>query len=335
MNANRKIVFRALALCAAALIMVLAGLKLIDRWHAQQYQESRGTGTQEFMASNQAVWEGATYKKTSAVTTLLIAGIDRDVSDQQGVGTSRYRNGGQADFLLLLAIDHTHRQIHQLQIDRDTMADVTVLSVFGQETGTRVMQICLSHSYGANAEENARYTMRAVRKLMNDIEIDGYYMVDYSAIPILNDALGGVTVTVPVDMTSVNPAWKAGAAVTLHGDEAELFVRTRKTVGEGTNAERMGRQGLFMQNAILKMREQLSDDASFAGTLLSALKAKSATNLSDQQWIKEIQNSLGYEVLPIEYLDGQYAVGESGYMEFYAAEGSAENWIMHHLYTKQ
>ena len=60
----------------------------------------------------------------------------------------------------------------------DAMAKVTVLSVYGEETGERVMQICLAHSYGANREENAQHTARAVRRLMNDLEIDGYYMID-------------------------------------------------------------------------------------------------------------------------------------------------------------
>ncbi len=335
MSANKKTILRALVCCAAALLLLLAGLQLIDRWQQTQYQETRSDGTKDLMESNQVLWKEATYKKTPGVTVILMAGIDRDPDAQQGVGTSRYRNGGQADFLMILAIDHTHRQIHQLQIDRDTMAEVTVLSVYGQETGERGRQICLAHNYGANGNENARCTVHAVRKLMNNMDIDGYYMVDYSAISQINDTMGGVTVTVPDDMTSVNPLWKKGSVVTLQGHEAETFVRTRKTVGEGTNRERMGRQGEFMQQATLKMRSLLAADGSFASTLLSSLKEKSVTNLSDQQLIIEIQDSLGYEVLPIEYLEGQYTLGESGYMEFYMTEGSAESWIMRHLYTKQ
>ena len=335
LKSNRKIAIRALAFCVAAFILIIVGMKLINKWEAEKYKEARSEGTDAFMASNQVSWEGAIYKKTPAVTTILAAGIDRESDAQEGVSTSRYRNGGQADFLLLLAIDHTNRQIHQLQIDRDTMVKVTVLSVYGQETGERVMQICLSHSYGANAEENARYTVQAVRKLMNSIVIDGYYMVDYSAVPVLNDMVGGVTVTVPEDMTSVNPLWEKGTIITLHGDEAETFVRTRKTVGEGTNAERMGRQSEFMSKAIQRMRELEAEDPSFIDTLLTGLNGKCTTNLSDQQLLSEIQASLKYEVLPIEYLDGQYVIGENGYVEFYVTDGAAESWIMRHLYTKQ
>ncbi len=333
-SGKRKIVIRAVILSAISIALLIIATRMIDNWQKNQYREVRADGNNDFLNSDLVTWKGKEYKKTPAVTTLLIAGIDLQSDQQRGVGTSRYRNGGQADFLLLLAIDNTNRQIHQLQIDRDTMAAVTVLSVYGQETGEREMQICLSHSYGANKEENARYMVKAVRKLLNDLDIDEYYTLDYSAVSVLNDALGGVTVTVPDDMTSVDPKWQTGSTITLHGQEAELFVRTRKTVGEGTNKERMSRQGEFMRQAINAIRERISNDPDSINQLLNALRTHSTTNLSDIQLAAEIQNASGYEVLPIEYLDGEYTIGESGYVEFYVKEGSPEDWIMRHLYTK-
>ena len=333
MNAERrKILLRSLLLCVGAVILLAAGMKIIDLIQQKMYPESRETGTDEFMQTNVVEWKGEKYWKTPGVTTILIAGIDQESGAIEGVSTSRYRNGGQADFLLLLAFDHTQKKIHQLQIDRDTMTNVTVLSVYGRETGSRIMQICLSHSYGANKEENARYTVRAVRGLMGDMEIDGCYMVDYSAVAVINDTLGGVTVTVPDDMTSVNPLWNEGSVVTLAGSEAESFVRARKTVGAGTNEERMRRQNEFMQKAILQMRARLSEDSAFGARLLTALKKKATTDLTDQQLLEEIQQSLRYEILPVEYLAGEYKIGESGYMEFYAQEDSPQDWIMRHLY---
>ena len=335
MNAQRKkTIIRAVILCGIAAGLLLAAVWFIDRSQRDQYKETRGTETEAFMEAGSVIWEGKRYKKTPGVAVILVAGIDREQDAQQGVGTSRYRNGGQADFLLLLAVDQTHRQIHQLQIDRDAMTAVSVLSVYGQETGTRVMQICLAHSYGANREENARYTLKAVRGLMNGIDIDDYYMLDYGAVPVLNDALGGISVTVPDDMTSVNPLWSKDSVVTLAGDEAETFVRTRKTIGEGTNEERMRRQNTFMQSAVSALREKLAQRAEFGGRLVASLRDHVTTNMSDQRLLEIIQTASGYEVLPVEYLDGKYEIGESGYMEFYAEEDSAERWIMQHLYTK-
>ena len=332
---KRKILIRASLLCAAAVVLLCAGVRLLGLDPGEPYQEVRGADTPAFLRSGAVNRDGVEYRKIPAVTTILVAGIDRETGEGQGVGTSRYRNGGQADYLLLIAIDHSNRRISQLEIDRDTMTDVTVLSVFGKETGTRIMQICLAHSYGANQEENARYTVRAVRGLMNSIEIDGYYMVDYTAIPALNDALGGVAVTVPDDMTSVNPLWTQGSRIRLKGGEAEAFVRSRRTVGEGTNAERMIRQREFTQNAIAQMRSRLSQDAAFGAQLLAALKKCAVTSLSDQMLLEEVRRASGYDILPADTLAGEYTVGESGYMEFRVREGSVENWILTNLYTKE
>ena len=333
---RRKILIRTAIFCMIALALLLGWLKYIDESQKEQYPEERSEGTAEFMQSGAVEYQGDRYRKTPAVTTLLIGGIDHGASVSEGVSTSRYRNGGQADFLLLLAIDHTNQQIHQLQIDRDAMAEATVLSVYGRETGTRVMQICLAHSYGANKAENARYTQRAVQNLLGgEIQITGYYMVDYSAVSVLNDLLDGVTVVVPDDMTSVDPAWTLGSTVTLTGSQAETFVRARKSVGEGTNLERMGRQSEFMQKAIIRLREKLSADTGFGAQVLTALKKNAAASLSDQELLEEVYSSLRYTVLPVEYLAGEYRIGESGYMEFYPAENSAHDWIMRHLYTKE
>lgn len=336
MTPERKgILIRALIICAAAIVILAAISILADRWESIKYhEENQREVTQDFIEEGVIEWEGARYRKTPALSTYLVAGIDKE-TDTPATASNKYRNGGQADYLLLLTVDHTNRKIYQLQIDRDTMTDVTVLSVNGKEAGTRVLQICLSHNYGFTKDENARYTVRAVRHLMQDIEIDGYFMVNYSAVPVLNDTLGGVTVTVPDDMTSANPLWTPGAVITLQGKEAETFVRSRKTVGQGTNVERMARQNEFTRNAIRQMNRRLSENADFAGKLLAALKKVSVTNIPQQQLLLEINEAHDYEFEPVEYLKGESLIAENGFAEFHADESSITEWMMNRLYTKE
>jgi LCP family protein required for cell wall assembly len=264
---------------------------------------------------------------------LLIAGIDK-VDDSTDSLRNQYRNGGQADFLMLLAIDHTDKVIHQLQIDRDTMTEVAVLGTFGNETGTRILQICLSHGFGKTPEDNAKYTMRAVQNLLDGLELDGYYMIPYSAVPVINDALGGVTVNIAFDMTSVHPEWKQGTTVTLHGGEAEDFVRSRMTVGAGTNEERMVRQNEFMQKAVARMNSRIKDDLGFGESLLKQLQSLSESNFSQKRLTEEMGKAYDYEVLPVDHPEGTYAVGADGFMEFHMREGAATEWVLQHLYTK-
>lgn len=329
---HRRWIPAAIAIAVAAVILVV-GLILLKQNDDSQYRESRGQMSDGFGQLKTVEYKGSTYREKPAITTLLIAGIDK-VDDGSDSMQNRYRNGGQADFLMLIAIDHTDKVIHQLQIDRDTMTDVAVLGTFGNETGTRVLQICLSHGFGKTPEDNARYTMRAVQNLLDGLELDGYYMIPYSAVPVFNDALGGVKVDIAFDMTSVHPEWTEGATVTLHGREAEEFVRSRMTVGAGTNEERMIRQNEYMQKAVSQMNRMIKDDLGFGESLLAKLQSLATTNFTPKRLTEELGKAYDYEVLAIDHPEGEYAVGEDGFMEFHMKEGAATEWVLAHLYTK-
>ena len=331
---------RKTVLLRAAVSLVIAGavffflLMLTNQSWTKQYQypEIREAGNQAFMDEGIVEWNGERYRKKPALTTLLVAGIDKDGTENASPRVN-YRNGGQADFLMLLAIDHGEKQIHQLQIDRDTMAEVMVLGVYGNETGTRELQICLAHSFGARAEDNARYTVRAVRTLLNDLEIDGYYMVDYSAVPLLTDLVDGVPVTIAEDMTPINPEWYKGHTITLKGSDAETFVRTRKSIGSGTNAERMNRQAVYMRGAIDRIYQKLSETKDFASELVSTIQSIAVTDMTNQRLLEEINGARSYEVLPVDHFPGRYEQDDNGFIEFYPDEGSVTEWIMNHLYS--
>lgn len=316
---------------AAAVVILGVILMVTDQFDQNKEEEETAVELSGVGVLQRLTWNGQNYRQKPAVTVLLIAGVDKD-GDLLQASPDEYRSGGQSDFLLLLAIDHTGKQIHQLQIDRDTMAEIDILNVFGREAGTRVLQICLAHSYGDTPKERARHTVNAVERLLSGITVDGYYIMDFTAVPVFNDALGGVTVTIPADMTSVNPAWTEGARVTLHGLEAETFVRTRKTVGEGSNRERMERQNEFMSCALAQMNKRLSDDLNFSSTLLSALRSVCFTNLSENALLDEVNRSYKYEVLPVDHPTGTYSHDQSGFVTFEMDKDSAQAWIVSHLY---
>ena len=318
--------------CLAAVILGV-GLYLLNRYDDDRYQPARGDMSEGFGQLRTITVHGVRYQEKPAVTTMLLAGIDKPAAEEHGTESS-FRNGGRADFLMLLVINHTDRRICRLQIDRDTMAEIDIIGVFGNEVGTRTEQICLAHSFGATPEENAKRTVKAVERLLGGLPIDSYYMIDYTALDDLADLLGGVPVTVPDDMTSVNPAWSEGSSVTLTGDDAETFVRSRKTIGQGTNEERMRRQDAFMTSAIAVMKQKTAEDLSFGENLLRQLRKLSVTNMPQKWLADELNQSHAYETLPVDHPAGEYAIGPDGYVQFLMQEGAAEAWILDNLYTR-
>ena len=255
-----------------------------------------------------------TYRKQE-LTNLLLIGVDWA---EMNSPASSGRYAGQADFLLLLTFDKKNRTISTLQIDRDTMTDIRVYGPFGDYTGMRETQICLSHAYGATAAENCENTVWAASRLLGNIPVDGYLALDMSAITALNDALGGVTVTLEEDFSSFDPQMVKGATITLQGKQAETFVRGRTGVGDGTNAARMRRQKAFMQKAGDLIAEGLERDPGFAGTLLDSLSSHITMNITRGWLINKAYESSGYTRPDMQTLAGSHTIGADGFTEFHA-----------------
>ncbi len=324
---------KAVIISLIGVALLVTAVILLNNSENAAYQSKRGEMSTGFGQLKVVEWNGVKYREKPKITTILLCGIDKPDA-VENADANDYRNGGQADFIMLVAIDHTDKKIYRLQIDRDTMTDIDILGVFGNEVGTRVEQICLAHSFGATPEDNAKYTVRAVQNLLGGKEVDGYYMIDYAAMPTLNDALGGVEVRMDFDMTSVNPAWTKGSKVTLHGKEAETFVRSRMTIGAGTNKERMVRQAEFMTKAIAKMKGRVANDLSFGEGLLTTLSAVSVSNMPQKRLVNELNESYKYETLPVDHPEGEYTIGEDGFVEFHMRENAAIEWVFEHLYTR-
>ena len=330
---KRRHWIRAGILGLIAVVILVAGIVLLNDSEKDRYAEKRDTMSDGFGQLKTVTFGGVTYREKPAVTTLLVVGVDKPEATETVSGS--YRDGGQADFLLLMAIDHTDKKIHQLQLDRDTMAEIDILGIFGNEVGTRREQLCLAHSFGKTPEDNAKYTIRAVERLLDGLEIEAYYMIDYSAMAALNDALGGVKVKIAFDMEHLHPTWTKGSTVTLKGKEAEDFVRARMSVGSGTNEERMERQNEFMKNAIAQMKQKTAEDLSFGEHLLEQLQSLSVSNMTAKRLAEELNKAREYETLAVEHPDGEYTEGKDGFVEFHMEDGAAVEWVLEHLYTKE
>ena len=117
---RKKTWIKAAVMIALAAVILTGGLIFLQQADQAQYTETRSTMSEGFGQLQTLEWNGTTYREKPAVTTILIAGIDKTEETETSFWEP-YRSGGQADFLLLMAIDHTNRQIHPLQIDRDTI----------------------------------------------------------------------------------------------------------------------------------------------------------------------------------------------------------------------
>ena len=239
---NRQKQHRGAAAALAVLVLAAVLLFVGGSWLEKRSQkpETRTELPQETAETMEV--DGVTYRRRTDLTTILVMGIDHD-SEVEAEGSYQ---GGQADFQRLIVIDSKDKTVRQLKIDRDTMAEVTVLGMLGNPVGTTQMQISLAHGFGDGKEESCGYARDAVSRLLQGENIDFYLAMSLDGISVLNDLAGGVTVTLEDDFSAADPAMTKGATLTLQGDQAEIFVRRRMDIGEGTNEARMVRQEEYL-----------------------------------------------------------------------------------------
>lgn len=273
---------------------------------------------------------GVSYRQRKELTTILLMGIDRE-SDDESVG---YSNGGQSDFLRVVIVDPTHKTISQLAIDRDTMTPITVMGVMGNLVNTRTLQICLSHSYGDGKEQSCEFTVEAVSNLLLGTQITHYVAMNLSGISELNDWAGGVTVTLDDDFSNADPAMTKGATLTLVGDQAEIFVRSRMDIGDGTNESRMKRQQQYLQTLSEQMGDQLRADKNNMGTLYDVLEPYLVTDLTRGRLINEAWTARDYEMKPVVDIPGTHMIGSDGFMEFHVDEDALQQIVLDMFYEK-
>ena len=233
------------------------------------------------MYDDYIIYKGHKYKYNENVATILFSGIDKKTKEHN---EEIFGTAGQADSIFVLALDTSTGSYKLMALSRDSMVDVNICDAAGNFKGTQKMQICLAHAYGDGAETSNLNLKRSISRLFFGIPVNAYMSVDLDVIPILNDDVGGVTVTVMEDLTSWNPIFRKGETITLWGTQAETYVRARDVTGdENQNNLRMERQKSyidgFVDNAIALTRKDFStplmlynDVADYSRTDIDATK---------------------------------------------------------------
>lgn len=287
-NSKRRVI---IGVIAAVLMIVLLYLAL-------RFIESRGLLDEQFgdtggwgdePPEEQILSIGETdYITMDNIEAYMLVGTDNGGEDL-GDGY----NGELADFITVVLIDNTTEKYGFYQIDRNTMVEVAVPDYASEETdedseedasadedeeagaaepGTFLEQICIAHWYGKTAEERNNNLANAVSELLGGIQIDGYYVLNMKDIGSVNNAIGGVTVTIEDDMTGIDPAFAKGASVLLSDSQAEKYLRARMSLKDDSNSARMKRHQQYMQNAYNMLIGQLRENPEYINDLYDRIE---------------------------------------------------------------
>lgn len=269
------------------------------------------------------IYNGQQYKRNDRIKTVLLLGIDS--LDEETEGDNRSQ---QSDFIAILIVNERDETYQILQINRDTMTQIRQLDQYGRVIGTYDGQLTLAHAYGSSENMRCKNSMEAVENLLYGIEIDHYLSITMDAVPILNDAIGGVTVTLRDDFTFMNPAYVKGTEVTLMGEEALTYVRARGMMEDPTNLNRMERQTTYM-NAVLQKIDTL--DLEDIIRAMTKLEDHLVSDCTIDQMSRLFDQAGDYEHIGTVSLPGEAVLGQT-YMEYYVDELAVQKMVIDLFY---
>lgn len=248
-------------------------------------------------------YKGHTYQFNENLASILFMGIDNtELKENAVAGTA-----GQADALYLLTYDISNGKLKVLALNRDTMIDINLYDQARNYLGTESHQLCLAYSYGDGYSFSAEQQVNAVQRLIYNIPINAYYGIDLSAIPILNDDIGGVEVIPQYTFGS----FTKGQPVTLKGGLTEEFVRSRDVSLLDDNLRRIECQKQYINAFANQLAPAVAKDFSLPLTLYRDSSKYTVSNI-DITEIVFLASSLAMNYSGIEFfgMEGEYKMVE-------------------------
>lgn len=248
-------------------IVVILAISAVAFAMKNNSKEKKDTSSElQQESENYISYNGQKYQHNDHIRTYLYMGIDKDGPVTEAEDSV---SGGQSDAMFLIVVDSEKKTISVLSINRNTMTDVDVYDKDGNFVETRELQICLQHGFGDGMRTSCQRSVDAVSNLLYGEPVSGYIAMNMDAMPMMNDSVGGVTVEVLDDLTSPsrNVSLHKGETVTLNGDEAYVYLRSRDINEFDSATERLNRQMQYIQAFV---KQAKSKDAA---TLVSAYNA--------------------------------------------------------------
>ncbi|OYP17237.1 MULTISPECIES: LCP family protein [unclassified Streptomyces] len=180
---------------------------------------------------------------------ILLIGSDTragDGNDKYGrdLGTER------SDTTILLHLAADRHSATAVSLPRDLMVDIPSCR---REDGRRSDPVFAMFNHAFQVGGSA-CTIRTVEQLTG-IRVDHHMVVDFRGFKEMVDAVDGVEVCLrePIDDKAAKLKLPAGR-VTLDGEQALGFVRARKSLGNGSDTDRIERQQRFLGALVNKVQ---------------------------------------------------------------------------------
>lgn len=278
-------------------------------------------------------YNGEEYRYREDIINILCLGIDKTEAMEKKIDSRDIL--GMSDAILLVSIDTKSKGVKIIAIPRDTMTDVTIMTETGEIQKKENMQLCYQYAYGGRAEQSGQLTVDAVSDLLYGIPIQKFCAINFEALPVLNDAIGGVDIVVQEELAEYQPEFVKGAELHLNGDLALRYVRVRNRKSVDGVVMRTQRQKQYVLAFLEKAKSAVTNDMSLPITVFQQLQENMSTNVSvaDITYLLPELLDISFSEDMIQMLPGESVVGEE-FLEYHADREELKKLVIDTFYEK-
>lgn len=277
------------------------------------------------------IYKDKIYQYKCDIQTYLLMGVDSmdEVSYKSGS-----TNGGQTDALFLLIVDQKEKKWSVLAINRNTMTNVDIYNENGRKMRSVWAQICVQHGFGDGMEASCQRTESKVSETLFNLPIDGYMAINMGALPIMNDALGGVTVDAmdTIEIPDVGVSIEKGQNITLHGMEAWGYLVWRDESQMDSATRRLERQQQYIKAAYTQITSSDVDKITLLKETVNVVNKYTVMDMPVLQVAGQIM-SYGGNMDQMYSLPGTETVGEK-FVEYNMDEDAALDMLLSIYYEQ-
>lgn len=303
--------------------------------------EQSGDGESEEPEALSGEWQpdwvrygGKVYDYNDDILTFLFLGIDKLGPVEKNPDLV---SGGQSDAIFLVVLNPDTKKVSLIGVNRDTMVEVVLVGYTDTNgnTLTTTAELAVQHGFGDGLEQSCELTRNAVSKLFYNLPIHGYVSFNMGGVAALNDALGGVKLTVLEDLTIINPSFTQGTEVTLRGQDAYEYIHYRDTAVFESARNRLARQKQYLSCAVGTALDGIKKDLTLPVTLYQTFRPYIVTDLSVNEitYLASVVSGYSFDGDAIYTMEGTTVRGEK-FEEFYPDQAAVKDLIIRLFYRE-
>lgn len=318
-------------------IVVIAGVAIVS-WKEKQTvsvdertEQTAEVGIVEKWQEGDVSYNGKTYRYNSSIKTYLFLGTDNEGTMAESTGGWL---GGQSDAIFLLVSNANAKTLSVVSVNRNTMTTVDIYDLLDNCIDQQEMQICLQYAYGDGGRSSCLRAANTVSRLFYNVPISGYFAMNMDAIPLLNDAVGGVTVEVMDDLNneSLGVNLKKGETVTLSGNEAYVYIRSRDVDEFNSASRRLERQNQYLLQLFRRVKGLGLDEEATVTRITNLMEDYMLTSIDFAKLVEDA-SEYDFDESRMYSVPGEMVMGEV-YEEYYVDEDGLYEMILEIFYDE-